>query len=93
MYLRKATNRNLECILLTYRLRDWRVERTPINTPDSDLTSKLPHRAGVDHAGYDDYEDDEDDEEDDDIEDEDVHDSLSLNSETDLGSRCSGMTN
>ena len=66
------------------------MERTPINTPDSDLTSKLPHRSANDNN---DDDDDDDDEEDDDIdeEEEDIHDSLSLNSETDLGSRCSGQ--
>ena len=52
------------------------MERTPINTPDSDLTSKLPHGSANDDN---DDDDDDDDEEDDDIdeEEEDIHDSLS----------------
>ncbi len=81
------------------RLRDWRVERTPINTPDSDLNScsKLPHRASEQEEIHDveddepeDVDDDDDDDEHDDDYDDDMRDSLSLNSETDLGSRCSG---
>ncbi len=94
-----VTYEMMSCFIFP-RLRDWRVERTPINTPDSDLNScsKLPHRASEQEEIRDveddepedvDDEDDDDDEHDDDY-DDDMRDSLSLNSETDLGSRCSG---